>query len=215
MKKIAVVLSGCGVFDGSEIHEAVMTLLAIEKCGLGYQCFAPNIAVNNPINSHSQDHSNTNYNVLEMSARIARGKILPLSEFNADEFDGIMFPGGMGAVKNLCDFAVKGADCTVNAEVASAVRTMNEKGKVIGAICIAPVLIAKILGKGILTIGNDPSTASVIEKMGATHEKRDAHQTCVDAKNKIVTSPAYMLASGIAEVEQSAFSTIFEMSRMM
>lgn len=166
-KKIAVVLAGCGVFDGSEIHEATCTLLNIAAQGASYQCFAPNIrqpmVVNHYTKAAEPDESR---NVLTEAARIARGNIKSLAEFNPDQFDAVIFPGGQGAAKNLCDFAVKGAACDVNPDVEQALVIAYEKQMPIGAICIAPALVARVLGRhGItVTIGNDPKTAAEIEK---------------------------------------------------
>ena len=138
-KKIAVVLAGCGVFDGSEIHEATCTLLNIAAQGASYQCFAPNIrqpmVVNHYTKAAEPDESR---NVLTEAARIARGNIKSLAEFNPDQFDAVIFPGGQGAAKNLCDFAVKGAACDVNPDVEQALVIAYEKQMPIGAICIAP-----------------------------------------------------------------------------
>ena len=216
-KKIAVVLAGCGVFDGSEIHEATCTLLNIAAQGASYQCFAPNIrqpmVVNHYTKAAEPDESR---NVLTEAARIARGNIKSLAEFNPDQFDAVIFPGGQGAAKNLCDFAVKGAACDVNPDVEQALVIAYEKQMPIGAICIAPALVARVLGRhGItVTICNDPKTAAEIEKTGARHQNCEVENICVDHAHKIVTTPAYMLAHSIAEVNEGIRKLVAEVLKL-
>ncbi len=204
MKKIGVVLAGSGVYDGSEIHEAVAVLLAIDKAGAQYQCIAPNKDQMHAINHLTCEEMAENRNVLEESARIARGEILDISSVSADDFDALIFPGGFGAAKNLSTFAVDGADADIDASVLELTREMHKKGKPIGAICIAPAMLAKVFDgsrtKIEVTIGTDPATAAEIEKTGATHISRSVFETHVDVENKIVTTPAYMLADRIVDV---------------
>ena len=202
MKKIGVVLSGCGVFDGSEIHEATLALLAIDRAGCQAVCMAPNVEF--PVTNHlTKEASGESRNILTESARIARGKILDIAAVKATDLDAIVFPGGFGAAKNLCDFAMKGAAASINPEVARLLQEMAASSKPIGAICIAPVVIAAVLGKQLaatVTIGTDSGTAAEIEKTGAKHQECPVHEIVVDRKNKIVTTPAYMLATRISEV---------------
>src|SRR5690606_28393538 len=153
MKKIAVVLSGCGVYDGSEIHEATLTMLAIARHGAEYECFAPDVDQAHVINHITGQEMTEQRNVLIESARIARGKIRSLDEYRAEEFDAIVFPGGFGAAKNLCTFAFDGADCRIHSDVETSVRETVEAGKPVGALCIAPAVITKILGNVKVTIG--------------------------------------------------------------
>jgi len=200
MKKIAVVFAGCGVYDGAEIHEAVLTLLAIKKNGADYEIFAPDINQHHVINHYSGDTVQETRNVLTESARIARGKIKPLRLFAPKEFDAIIFPGGFGAAKNLSDFAFKGDKCTVNSEVDDAIRAMHRLGKPIGAMCIAPVIIARVLGDVELTIGQDLQAAQAIESMGATHKTTSRGDVVIDIKNNIFTTPCYMLESSITDI---------------
>lgn len=202
MKKIGVVLSGCGVRDGSEIHEAVCTLLAIDQAGAEAVCMAPDIEFSE-VNHCTMEPTGATRKVLVEAARIARGNITDIAQVTAADIDALVFPGGFGAALNLCDFGQKGAGATVNPEVARLTREVNAAGKPIGAICIAPALIASILGKEAaptLTIGTDAGTASEIEKTGAQHQDCPATGIVVDTKNKIVTTPAYMLAGRISEV---------------
>lgn len=201
MKKIGVVLSGCGVRDGSEIHEAVFALLAIDQAGCEAVCMAPNIEF--PVTDHlTMQESGEKRNVLAESARIARGNIRDLKEVTAADIDAVVFPGGFGAAKNLCDFAFKGAGASVNPEVSRLLKEMVAAGKPIGVICIAPALLAAALGKEVaptVTIGNDAGTAAEIEKTGAKHQECPVTEFVVDRKNKIVSTPAYMLANRISE----------------
>ena len=215
IKKFAVVLAGSGVYDGSEIQEAVLTLLAIAKSGSSYQCFAPNIN-----QYHVVDHTNgkemkETRNVLVESARIARGNVKKLKEFEPEDFDAIVFPGGFGVAKNLCTFAIDGPDCLVNPVVDQAVKKSIKAKLPIGALCIAPALLAKVLGKGTLTIGTDRSTASAIESLGATHQITNGSDIVVDLENKIVTSPCYMHDTSIEIVAQGAENTIQALFNLM
>ncbi|MDK9717390.1 MAG: isoprenoid biosynthesis glyoxalase ElbB [Trichlorobacter sp.] len=202
MKKIGVVLSGCGFRDGSEIHEAVCALLAIDQAGAEAICMAPDTELNE-MNHCTMELTGAKRKVLMESARIARGKIKDIAEVKATDLDALVFPGGFGAALNLCDFGQKGAAASVNPEVARLTREIHGAKKPIGAICIAPALIAAILGKEAaptLTIGTDPGTAAEVEKTGAKHQDCPADGFVVDQANRIVSTPAYMLAGRISEV---------------
>lgn len=211
-KRIGVILSGCGVYDGSEIHEAVITLLAIDRAGAEAVCMAPDIPQMHVINHLSgEPAAGESRNVLVESARIARGKIKNLAEVSVADFDALILPGGFGAAKNLCDFAVKGADCTVNAEVARIIRATVAAKKPLAAVCIAPALLAKILGpinSPTLTIGTDEGTAAALTTMGARHVSCPVRETVIDRDNKIVSSPAYMLAGRISEAAEGIEKTV-------
>ena len=203
-KKVGVVLSGCGFKDGAEIQESVSTLLAIEKQNAEYQCFAPDVQQHHVINHLTGEETNESRNVLVEAARIARGKILPLTDFNASDFDALIFPGGFGAAKNLSTFAFDGSDCTVNEEVTKAVRGMVEQKKPIGALCIAPAIMAKLLDGAELTIGDDKGTAEALEKMGAKHKNAGFSDIVIDEKHKLVTTPCYMLDSKVSYIAAGA-----------
>ena len=204
MKKIAVLLSGNGVFDGAEIHEATLTLYSIVKNGATYEIFAPNIEQHHVVNHITGEEMPEKRNVLIESARIARGKINDLASFSASDFDALILPGGFGAAKNLSSFAFDGADCKINLDVEKAIRAMIDQKKPIGALCIAPVIIAKLLGKVELTIGQDKGTAEAVKKMGATHMETTHGEVVIDKKNKIVTTPCYMLDANIAQIGDGA-----------
>lgn len=216
MKKIGVVLSGCGVYDGSEIHEAVFTLLAIDKNGAEAVCMAPDMELTE-INHLSGEATGATRNVLLESARIARGKIKNIKEVQAKDLDAVIFPGGFGAAKNLCNFAVKGAEATIHPEVARLLKDMAAAKKPIGAICIAPALIAATLGtqyKPKVTIGTDAGTAAAIKQTGSEHVDCPVREFVVDRENKIVTTPAYMLAEHISEAAdgiEKAVKAVFDL----
>ncbi len=203
-KNIAVVLSGSGVYDGTEIHEATLTLLAIAQNGALYQCFAPDTDQAHVINHLTGEEMNETRNVLVESARIARGNVRALSSFHAADYDALIFPGGFGAAKNLSDFAFKGANCSVHPDVVKAVKAMVKADKPIGALCIAPVVITRILGDGEVTIGNDSETAAAIEKMGGTHQMKTHGEVTVDSRYKVVTTPCYMLDATIDQIYEGA-----------
>jgi len=211
---IAVVLSGCGVYDGAEIHEATLTLLAIDRQGAAYQCFAPDVEQAHVVNHLSGEATDESRNVLIESARIARGAIKDIKEFAVADFDAIIFPGGFGAAKNLCSFAFDGAECTVNDDVRAAVKAVHGAGKPIGALCIAPAMIVRVLEGAEVTIGQDPETAAAIQAMGATHKTTSHGEVIVDAALRLVTSPCYMLdasISQIAEGTENAVRTVLDM----
>ncbi len=201
MATVAVVLSGCGVYDGAEINEAVLTLLSLELQGAAYQCFAPDREQMHVINHLTGEPAEgESRNVLVEAARIARGNIKPLAEAQAADFDALLVPGGFGAAKNLCDFAVAGAEMSVQPEFLALARAFHEAGKPIGLICIAPVMAAAICGEGTqCTIGNDADTAAAISAMGGTHLECPVTEARVDRERKLVTTPAYMLAGSVSE----------------
>ncbi|WP_421920586.1 isoprenoid biosynthesis glyoxalase ElbB [Marinifilum sp.] len=207
-KKFAIVLAGSGVYDGSEIHEATLSLFTISKNGGEYEIFAPNINQYHVINHITGEEMAEKRNVLVEAARIARGNIKDLKEFDANNFDAILFPGGFGVAKNLCTFAFKGADCDVNPDVETALKAMHEAGKPIGALCIAPALIAKILGKVEVTIGQDAATAEAITSLGAKHINTNHGEIVFDKEHKIVTTPCYMLDATIAQIGEGAENVV-------
>ncbi len=202
-KKIGVLLAGCGVMDGSEIHEATLTLYFLDKSGAECVCTAPNRDQLDVIDHATGNPGSQKRNVLVEAARIARGKIVDVASVNAGDLDAIIIPGGLGAAKNLCTFAKDGPDCSVDEGVAKLLRELHRRQKPIGALCIAPALLARLFGKDFpveLTIGFDPGTASALEKMGAKHKSANVDEIVIDHGNRIVTTPCYMLAQGITDV---------------
>lgn len=201
-KRVGVILSGCGVFDGTEIHEAVLTLLALDRAGAASVCAAPDMEQLHVLNHMTQEEMDEKRNVLIESARIARGDIANLNALKADAIDALIIPGGFGAAKNLSNFAVKGPEATVHPEVARILKEMVDAGKPIGAICIAPATLTRALSDVApeVTIGTDTGTAAGIESMGGRHIACAVDEIHVDSANKIVTTPAYMLGPGIKDV---------------
>lgn len=200
--KIGVILSGCGVYDGSEIQESVLTLLYLTRAGAQVDCLAPDVAQHHVINHLTGEEMAPPRNVLVESARIARGQVRDLATARADQFDAIIFPGGYGAAKNLSDFAFAGASAALHPEVDRLIGEMAAAGKPMGFICISPVLCARALGtRGVaLTIGRDAETASAIEAMGARHAERAVEDLCIDPDHRIVSTPAYMYEAALPEV---------------
>lgn len=215
MKKIALVLSGCGVFDGAEIHESTLSMLAIARQGGSYEVFAPDIDQHHVVNHLNGKEMDESRNVLVESARIARGKIRDLNEFKPKEFDGLLFPGGFGAAKNLCSWAFDGAQAEVLPEVEGAIRGMVQAHKPIGALCISPVILARVLGKVKLTIGNDQETAEAIESLGAKHLNTTHGEVVIDRDYKLVTTPCYMLDATIVQIAEGAENVVKAMMEMM
>lgn len=202
-KRVAVVLAGCGFMDGAEIHEAVSTMLALDQAGAAYQAFAPDKLQLDVVDHAKQAPSGEKRNVLAESARIARGAVKPLAQLKMSDFDAVILPGGFGAAKNLVDYAVKGAACSIDADIERVLKEAHAAKKPIGAICIAPVVVARALGADhhpLLTIGTDPATAKDIEKLGARHQNAPVREIVVDPQNRVVSTPAYMCAQRIDEV---------------
>ena len=202
-KTVGVVLAGCGYLDGAEIHEATLTLLALDRAGVNVVCMAPDIP-----QMHVVDHGagapveGASRNVRDESARIARGPVTDIATVDASDLDALVLPGGFGAAKNLSSFAVDGPGCTVQKDVERLVRNTFDAGKPLGFICIAPAVGAKVLGHhGLeLTIGNDAGTAEAIESLGAKHVDCPVDDIVVDSTHKVVSTPAYMLGPSIAPV---------------
>ncbi|WP_320054014.1 isoprenoid biosynthesis glyoxalase ElbB [uncultured Acetobacteroides sp.] len=215
MKKFAIVLSGCGVQDGAEIHESIMAMLAVDMAGCSYQLFAPDVEQFRVVNHLTGEKVSEKRNVLVESARIARGNIKPLGEYRAADYDALLFPGGFGAALNLSTYGSDGQRMKVNPEVERAVKKAYDQKKMIGAMCIAPVAIAKILGKGVLTIGSDRGTAADIESFGAKHENSGKGEVVVDANNRLFTTPCYMLNSTIKDIFEGATNLVAQMVNAM
>lgn len=219
MAKIGVILSGCGVYDGSEIHETVISLLALDRAGAEVLIMAPDVEqqVVNHLTGEVVDGASRN--VLEESARIARGNITDIAKVTAGDIDGLFLPGGFGAAKNLCDFAFKGADCEAHPEVARLLKEVVAANKPLAAVCIAPALLARVLGKNIpqfnVTIGTDEDTAGAINSMGAEHISCPVTELVIDKEHKIITSPAYMLAGRISEAAEGIEKSVAVLMEMV
>lgn len=199
--KVCVVLSGCGFLDGTEIHEAVVSLLALSRGGAKVTIAAPNKAQHHVVNhlTGEADEADSR-NVLVEAARIARGEITDLNDISTEDFDALFLPGGFGAAKNLSSFAFEGPAGSIDATVGACIQAFHAAGKPIGAVCISPALVALALGKGTLTIGSDAGTAAALESLGATHSTCPVTEAVVDTELKLVTAPAYMENASIAQV---------------
>ena len=219
MTRVGVVLSGCGVNDGAEIHESVITMLALDRAGVDIVLMAPNIDQLHVINHYTGSEMDESRNVLMESARIARGKIRDMAEVHASDVDALIFPGGFGVVKNLCDYAMAGTDCSVNPDVKRLATDVHKAGKPIGVICIAPAMFAKIMegaGDSVeMTIGTDEQTSSDINSMGSNHISCPVEDIVIDKKNKIVSTPAYMLAQRISEAAEGIEKLVKEVLAMV
>jgi enhancing lycopene biosynthesis protein 2 len=206
-KKVGVLLSGCGVMDGSEIHEAVCTMLALDRAGAEIVCLAPDRDQAAVVDHLKGKPVRETRNVLVEAARIARGKIRNVADVAPAELDAVILPGGFGAAKNLSSFAEEGEKAKADPGVAALLRGMHAAKKPIGALCIAPAVLAAVLGRDArpeLTIGDDAATAKKIEGLGAKHVPAEAAGIVVDRKNRIVTTPCYMLATRISQVAEGA-----------
>ena len=209
MKKFAVILAGCGRKDGSEINEAITLLLSIEQHHCEYQCFAPNRPQTEVIDHLTEKKVNEERIILTEAARLARSKILPIVEYKAAEYDGLLFSGGYGVAKNLCNYAYKGADMEVQSDVARAIVETREANKPIGAMCIAPVMLAKLLPGVCVTLGNEGTPdAENIRKMGAFHVQTEHGDVCADNELLVFTTPAYMLDATLKDVYDGAYNLI-------
>ena len=203
MKKVGVLLSGCGVNDGSEIHESVITMLALDRAGVEMVLMAPNIDQMHVVNHYTGQEMDEYRNVLVESSRIARGNIKDMAEISANDMDALIIPGGFGVAKNLCDYAMSGPDCSINPDVYRLISELKLLNKPIGAICIAPAMMAKILGEldesANMTIGSDETTSQDIEAMGSVHVECQVSEMVVDEEKNLVTTPAYMEAKTIKD----------------
>ncbi len=204
MKKVAVVLSGCGVFDGAEIYESTLTLLNLDRLDVPYQCMAPNIPQMHVINHFTgQVVEGETRNVLVEAARVARGEIVDLAQVNAADYSAVIFPGGFGAAKNLCDFAVKGPDCEVNPEVERLISEALAAKIPLGFVCIAPAIMGKVAQKAglqtTLTLGTGADWAEKMQAMGTHHLSCPVREVAIDEAHRIISTPAYMEAGRISE----------------
>ena len=208
MKKFAVVLCGCGPMDGSEIHESVMTLLAIDRNECQYTIFAPDADQFHVVNHYTKEVMPEKRNMLVEAARIARGDIHPLTELKSADFDAVVFPGGYGAAKNLFTYAMKGTKAVVDAEVERVIKDFHTQRKPIGALCISPVLLAKVLGNITITVGTDEKTIHDVETFGAQHINTQQTEVIADKENMVFTTPCYMLPATIADIADCAENLI-------
>ena len=215
MKKFAVILNGCGHLDGSEIHESVMTLLAIDRQECSYTIFAPDMPQYHVMNHLTRQPMEGERNMMVEAARIARGNIREISEYRPADFDALVMPGGFGVAKNLFTYAIDGVNAKVLDSVRKAIVDTHNARKPIGALCISPVLVTKVLGDITVTVGSDPSTIADVEKMGASHVNTNITEVISDKQNLIFTTPCYMLDATIADIADSAENLISTMLEYM
>lgn len=208
MKKFAVILCGCGSLDGSEIHESVMTLLAIDRNECTYSIFAPNDNQYHVVNHCTKEATQEKRNMMVEAARIARGDIRPIEECRVEDFDALVFPGGNGAAKNLFTYAFDGKNCTVREDVAQLIKAFHAAHKPIGALCIAPVMIAKVLGDVTITVGNDEGTIANVLSFGSQHINTLQTGVIADKQNMVFTTPCYMLPARISDIADCAQNLI-------
>ena len=215
MSRVAVVLSGCGYLDGAEIHESVVTLLALDRAGADVQCLAPDKPQRDVIDHRTgQPAEGESRNVLAESARIARGEIQNVADARAEDFDAVIVPGGFGAAKNLSSFAVEGPECTVDPGVERLLQDAHAAGKPIGMICIAPAIAARLFPGVDLTIGSDPDTAGALEQMGAHHKACPVEAFVCDERARVVSCPADMLGPSIKGVAAGIEKLVGEVLRL-
>ena len=212
MKKVAVILAGCGTIDGSEINETVTLLLALDQHDIEYQAFAPDAYQAEVWNHATGKRAEERRNMLVEAARIVRGKILPLSKFNSDDFDALLFPGGSGAAKNIFTYAYDGINFKVNKEVEKAIRDIHAQGKPIGAMCIAPLMVAKVLGNVNVTMGSgECRQAKELPMIGCKHTETTHGGVAIDKENKVFSTPCFMLNARLKDVYQGAWNLVEEM----
>lgn len=216
-KQVAVILAGCGVYDGSDIYETTLTLLRLDQLGIGYRCFAPDIEHHHVVNHLNQEVADGEpRNVLQESARLARGEISPLNALVADDFEAVIVPGGFGVAKNLSDFASAGDNMHVLDALKQALSGFRSESKPIGLMCIAPVLVPRLFDDGIaVTVGNDPAVSGAISAMGGLHRSCGVEDIVVDIEHRVVTTPAYMLATRISEAAVGIFKLVDRVVDMM
>ncbi len=214
-KRFAIIVGGCGHRDGSEIHETTMTMLAVIEHGCTYQMFAPNRNQHHVINHLTGEEMPESRNMLVEAARIARGQIQPLEDFHVEDFDAVLFPGGFGVAKNFFTYAFQGADCQVDKQIAQLIKDIHKAGKPIGALCIAPVLLAKVLKDITITVGNDENTAKDVVKMGGKNINTVSGEVISDKENKIYSTPCYMLDADLKDIHACAYNLISTMLENM
>ena len=214
-KRFAIIVGGCGHRDGSEIHETTMTMLSVVEHGCTYQMFAPNRNQHHVINHLTGEEMPESRNMLVEAARIARGQIQPLEDFRVEDFDAVLFPGGFGVAKNFFTYAFQGADCQVDKQIEQLIIDIHKAGKPIGALCIAPVLLAKVLKDITITVGNDENTAKDVAKMGGKNINTVLGEVISDKENKIYSTPCYMLDANLKDIHVCAYNLISTMLENM
>ncbi len=215
MKKFAIILNGCGSNDGSEIHESVSVMYAIDRHHASYQIFAPDQNQYQVVNHLTKEVMPEQRSCMVESARIARGEVSPLSELRMEEFDALIFPGGSGSAKNIFTYLLDGENFKVNEDIAGIIRAFHAAGKPIGAMCIAPLMVARVIEGATVTMGKDPKTSSLVEKMGGHALPTQHGEVAHDRRNRIFSVPCYMLESRISDIFTDADCMIQSMLHNM
>ena len=217
MKNVAVILSGCGNRDGSELQETISLFYALDKRGIQYTCFAPDGPLKVVSYTSVSGETGETRNIYAEAARVARGDIRPLAEFSVSDYDALALPGGLGAVRNLSTYAFNGSKMEVNPLVEQVIMSMHSAGKPICAMCIAPMLLAKVLGRfGVkLTFGDICAASKTAVALGAVHEVVEATGCCVDERNKVVTTPAYMVSTHISQIFDGANAMVAQLEKWL
>ncbi|KAJ7310358.1 hypothetical protein JRQ81_007268 [Phrynocephalus forsythii] len=221
-KRVALILAGCGVYDGSEVHEASAAMVHLSRQGAQVELYAPDVAQMHVVNHVTGQLTEEKRSVLTESARIARGNVQDLAQLDVKDLDALIIPGGFGVAKNLCTWAVDGKDCTVSKPVEDAIKAFHAARKPLGLCCIAPVLAAKILPGCEVTVGHDTEcetwpyakTAEAVKALGCRHVNRNVHEVHVDAKNKLVTTSAFMCNAPIHEVYEGVGKMVAEVLKL-
>ena len=209
MKKVAVILAGCGTRDGSEINETVTLLLALDQHNIEYQAFAPDENQYEVDNHVTGQCTMEKRNMMVEAARIVRGNILPITKFNANDYDALLFPGGTGTAKNIFTYAIDGIDFKVNKEVEKAIKDIHAQGKPIGAMCIAPLMVAKVLGNVNVTMGSgNCRQAKELPMIGCKHTETTHGGVAIDKENKVYSTPCFMLDATLKDVYQGAWNLV-------
>ena len=211
MAKVALILAGCGYLDGSEIQETVLTILALEQLGVQWQGLALNKNQTHIVNHTNQTvQKEQQRNMIEESARITRGNIIDIEEADTDDYDAIIFPGGFGVAKNIFNFALVGDDTyKIDETLLKFTRAFYLANKPAGFICISPLIVPLIYPKNTnITIGTDEDITNIVEKKGVKHIAKASMEICVDESSKVVTTPAYMNAKNIVEVQQGIYKLV-------
>lgn len=212
MKKVAVVLSGAGVFDGAEINEVVLSLLYLEEAGIDYECFAPDKEQHHVINHISGEPSDETRHAMVEAARIVRGRIQPLDDLEASEFDGLIVPGGFGVAKTLSTFALDGAEYVIDAVFLRVMTRFKVLAKPAAYLCIAPVLLPKVYEGVRCTIGNNEEIANIIQQLGGQHVVCSVDDVVIDTQYQVITTPAYMLASNLRQASNGIRKLVNELA---
>lgn len=214
--KCAVILAGCGQYDGSETHETILTLLALSEEGISWDGFAPDVMQKTVVNHVTQKpEADEQRSVLKESARLVRGRIQAITRANVADYDMVIFPGGFGAMQNLCDWAKKQQDFTFQDDVQEFIEQAVELKKPMGFICIAPMMLTKIYPGVVMTIGNDAKLAEQVTAMGLKHQNCKATAAVVDKKYKVVCTPANMLGPSLHEMHQGIHALVKELKHMV